>query len=84
MGDSHLPFHEAVKKLEGLIGINLKPDQQRALKDLYMGSDLCLIKEVTKGMLTKYELISQADISTMQRHFIASSSTRIKSTDTGL
>jgi hypothetical protein len=58
MGDSHLPFHEAEKKLEGLIGINLKPDQQRGLKELHMGSNLCLIGGITKGMLTKHELIS--------------------------
>jgi hypothetical protein len=43
MGDSYLPFNEAIEKLEGLVGFNLKPDQQRALKELYMGSDLCLI-----------------------------------------
>jgi hypothetical protein len=48
-----------------------------------MSSDLCLIGGITKGMLTKHELISQADTSTMQKYFIASS-TRIESADTGL
>ena len=43
MGDSYLPFDEATKKLEGLLGFNLKLDQKRALEKLYMGSDLCLI-----------------------------------------
>ena len=41
MGDLRLPFDEAIKKLEGLAGFNLKPDQRRALEELYMGSDLC-------------------------------------------
>jgi hypothetical protein len=43
MGDLHLPFDEAIKKLEGLVSFNLKPDQRRALEELHMGSDLCLI-----------------------------------------
>ena len=42
MGDLQLPFNDAVKKLEGLVGFNLKPDEQRALKELHIGSDLCL------------------------------------------
>ena len=33
----------------GLVGFNLKPDQQRALKQLYMGSDLCLIYIAATG-----------------------------------
>ena len=49
MGDSYLPFNEAIEKLEGLVGFNLKPDQQRALKQLYMGSDLCLIYIAATG-----------------------------------
>jgi hypothetical protein len=36
-GDSHLPFDKAVKKLEGLVGFNLKPNQQKALKEMYVG-----------------------------------------------
>jgi hypothetical protein len=43
MGDLHLSIDEAIKKLEGLEGFNLKPDQRRALEELHMGSDLCLI-----------------------------------------
>ena len=43
MGDLHLPFDEAIKKLEGLLGFNLKPGQRKALEELHMGSDLCLI-----------------------------------------
>jgi hypothetical protein len=42
MGDLQLPFNDAVKKLEGLVDFNLKPDQQGALKELHIGSDLCL------------------------------------------
>jgi len=43
LGDLHLPFDDAIKKLEGLVGFNLKPGQRKALEELYMGSDLCLI-----------------------------------------
>ena len=43
MGDLRLPFDEAIKKLEGLVGFNLKPGQRKALEELHMGSDLCLI-----------------------------------------
>jgi hypothetical protein len=42
MGDLQLPFDDTVKKLEGLVGFNLKFDQQRAPKELHIGSDLCL------------------------------------------
>ena len=42
MGDLQLPFDDSVKKLEGLVGFNLKPDQQRALKELHIGSNFCL------------------------------------------
>src|SRR5487761_117613 len=43
LGDLHLPFDDAINKLEGLVGFNLKPGQRKALEELYMGSDLCLI-----------------------------------------
>jgi superfamily II DNA or RNA helicase len=43
MGESYLPFDEPIKKLEGSVGFDLKPGQQRAPKELYMSSDLCLI-----------------------------------------
>jgi hypothetical protein len=40
MGDLQLPFDDAV--LEGLVGFNFQLDQQRAPKELHIGSDLCL------------------------------------------
>jgi len=43
MGDSHLPFDEAVIKLEGLVGFKLKPAQRTALEELCTGYDLCLV-----------------------------------------
>jgi len=49
MGDLRLPFDEAIKKLEGLVGFNLKPGQRKALEELYMGSDLCLIAATGRG-----------------------------------
>ena len=55
MGDSYLPFDEATKKLEGLLGFNLKLDQKRALEKLYMGSDLCLIAVGKTIVFTGYQ-----------------------------
>ena len=37
MGDLQLPFDDAVKKLEGLVGFNFQLDQQRAPKELHIG-----------------------------------------------
>ena len=55
MGDSYLPFDEATKKLEGLLGFNLKLYQKRALEKLYMGSDLCLIAVGKTIVFTGYQ-----------------------------
>jgi superfamily II DNA helicase RecQ len=64
MGDLYLLFDEAVKKLEGLVGFNLKPDQQRALKELYMSSDLCLVAATGFGktiVFTGYHTLLKPD-----------------------
>ena len=54
MGDLHLPFDETIKKLEGLVGFNLKPSQRKALEELYMDSDLCLIAATDLGKTIGY------------------------------
>jgi hypothetical protein len=59
MGDLHLSVDEVIKKLEGLamVGFNLKPDQQRALKELHMGSDLCLMAATAFRKITGYNIL---------------------------
>jgi hypothetical protein len=57
MGDLHLPFDEAIKKLEGSVGFNLKPDQRRALEELHIGSDLCLIATTKTIIFTGYHTL---------------------------